>query len=433
MTHRLWKTALAFLFPGGPIFLVAIGFLRPHGLPMWFQQPIAAFPYVVVVFGLVFGWYFASSRMMLSLLVLALADRSMVLWPASDTDPILVGHTVFAITAFLVPVNLLAFSILKEDAISTVRGVARLMLVLAQPFLLLWLCLPEQQVLAGAFTQTFVPSTFTSWTPLPQPALFAFGTAFLLQSARFTLHRDPLEGGSIWALAAVFLAYQGTRYGWQPTNFFTTAGLILFITLIQASYQRTYRDELTGVPGRLAYEEASRRLRIGYTVSIIGIDQLKQHASTHGRLVGEQILKLIAPKIQAACAGGQVFRISGEEFTLLFPGTSVMETLIPLEQARKTVESMMLCLRGRDRVWEGSRGTSKVGTRDRELPVTLSIGVAEHTGEQSSLSLVTKSAYRALYEAKGAGGNVIKRGLVAAEPARRSFAGAGRIVAHEEF
>ena len=80
--------------------------------------------------------------MMLSLLVLALADRSMVLWPASDTDPILVGHTVFAITAFLVPVNLLAFSILKEDAISTVRGVARLMLVLAQPFLLLWLCLP---------------------------------------------------------------------------------------------------------------------------------------------------------------------------------------------------------------------------------------------------------------------------------------------------
>ncbi len=433
MHHMLWKTTLAFLMPGGPIFLAGLGFLRPHGLPAWFQQPIAALPYVVLVFGLVFGWYLASSRMMLSLLVLALADRALVLSPTSVSDPAVVGHTVFALTAFLVPLNLLAFSILKEDAISTVRGIARLMLVLAQPFLLLWLCLPEQQELAGAFSQPFIPIAYTHWTVLPQPALFAFATAFVLQSARFSLRRDPLEGGSIWALAAVFLAYHGSRYGWQPTNFMATAGLILFATLIQASYQRTYRDELTGIAGRLAYEEASSRLRTGYSVAIIGIDQLKQHASTHGKSVGEQILKLIAPKIQTACDGGQVFRIGGEELTLLFPNTSAMETLVPLEQVRKIVETTMLCLRGRDRVWEDTRGTSKIGTRDRELPVTLSIGVAEHTGNGSSLSLVTKSAYRALYEAKGAGGNVIKRGAVAAEPARRSFAGSGKIVANEEF
>jgi diguanylate cyclase (GGDEF)-like protein len=433
MRHTSWKIALAFLVPGGPIFLAAVGFLRPSGLPGWFQQPIAAFPYVVLLFGLVFGWYFASSRMMLSLLVLALADRAVVLFPASDADPTFVGHTVFAITAFLVPVNLLAFSILKEDAISTVRGIARLMLVLAQPFLLLWLCLPEQQELAKAFSQAFLPLGYTNWTVLPQPALLAFVIAFTLQSARFAFHRDPLEGGSIWALAAVFLAYHGSQYGWRPTNFMTTAGLILFVTLLQASYQRTYRDELTGIPGRLAYEEASSRLRTGYSVAIIGIDQLKQHASTHGRSVGEQILKVIAPKVQAACAGGQVFRISGEELTLLFPGTSATGTLGPLEQVRKTVETTTLLLRGRDRVWEDTRGTSKEGTRDRELPVTLSIGVAEHTGDQSSLSLVTKSAYRALYEAKGAGGNVIKRGFVTAEPVRRSYSGSGRIVAREEF
>jgi diguanylate cyclase (GGDEF)-like protein len=433
MHHTIWKTTRAFLIPGGPIFLVAIGFLRPHGLPVWFQQPVAALPYIVLVFGLVFGWYFASSRMMLSLLVLALADRANVLLPASDADPTFVGHTVFAITTFLVPINLLAFSILKEDAISTVRGIARLILVLAQPFLLLWLCLPDQQELARSFTQTFVPLAVTNWTVLPQPALFAFAIAFALQSVRFALHRDPLEGGSIWALVAVFLAYHGTQYGWQPTNFFTTAGLILFVTLIQASYQRTYRDELTGIPGRLAYEEASSRLRTGYSVAIIGIDKLKQHTSTHGKSVGDQILKEIAPKIQAACAGGQVFRISGEELTLLFPGTSAVQTLGPLEQMRKIVETTMLCLRGRERVWEDTRGTRKVGTRDCELPVTLSIGVAEHTGDTSSLSLVTKSAYRALYEAKGAGGNVIKRGFAAAQPTRRSYSRAGRIVTSEEF
>jgi diguanylate cyclase (GGDEF)-like protein len=433
MRQTIWNITRAFLIPGGPIFLAAIGFLRPLGLPAWFQQPIAALPYIVLVFGLIFGWYFASSRMMLSLLVLALADRANVLLPASDANPTLAGHSVFTITAFLVPVNLLAFSIVKEDAISTVRGVVRLVLVLAQPFLVLWLCLPEQQELARAFTQNVIPLAGTQWTALPQPALLAFVIALVLHAVRFSLHRDPLEGGSIWALVAVFFAYHGSRYGWHPTNFFTTAGLILFATLLQASYQRTYRDELTGIPGRLAYEEASSRLRTRYSIAIVGIDQLKQHTNTYGKAVGDQILKMIAPKIQGACAGGQVFRVSGEEITLLFPGTSAMETLSRLEQMRKIVATTMLYLSSRERVWEDTRGTHKGGATDRELPVTLSIGVAEHAVAHASLSLVTKAAYRALYEAKGAGGNVIKRGFASAEPVRRPYSGAGRIVASEEF
>jgi len=81
MLSQFWKSCLAFLFPGGLIFLIAIGFLRPQGHPMWLQQPIAALPYIVLTFGLIFGWYFASSRMILSLLVLALADRALGLFP----------------------------------------------------------------------------------------------------------------------------------------------------------------------------------------------------------------------------------------------------------------------------------------------------------------------------------------------------------------
>ena len=422
MRHTIWKTTSAFLIPGGVIFLAGLGFLRPHGLPAWCQEPITALPYIVLVFGLVFGWYLASSRMMLSLLVLALADRADVLFPASEAGVMFDGHSVFAITAFLVPVNLLAFSLVKEDAIFTVRGIVRLIVVLAQPFLVLWLCLPEQQEQTRTFTQNFVSFPGTNWTILPQPALMAFAIALVLQSVRFSLSRDPLEGGLIWALVAVFVAYHASSYGWRSTNFFTTAGLILFATLIQASYQRTYRDELTGIPGRLAYEEASSRLRKGYSVAIMGIDQLKQHTNTHGKAVGEQILKAVAPKIQAACAGEQVFRISGEELTLLFPDLSAAESLSKLEQIRKLVAGTRLYLSRRDRVWEDTRATHPDGTSDRELPVTLSVGVAEHAGDYSSLSLVTKAAYRALYDAKGAGGNVIKRRSVSPEQARRSKA-----------
>ena len=432
MLSFLWKSLFAILFPGGLIFLIAIGFLRPQGLPLWLHQPIAALPYIVLAFGLIFGWYFSSSRMILSLLVLALADRALLLLPTAGVDQEIESQTIVAITAFLVPLNLLAFSILKEDSLSTFRGVMHVVLVLVQPFLLLWLCLPDQQVLASSFTREYIPSRYMEWTLVPQPALVAFAIAGLLHVIRFALNRDPLEGGAIWALCAIFVAYHASRYGWQPTNFFMTAGLILFITLLQSFYRQTYRDELTGIPGRLAYDEAIGQLGKRFSVAVIGIDQLTQYANIHGKSVSVQILKLAAPRIQAACSDGQIFRTTGEEFTVLFPGKSVTDTMGTLDIVRKSVEAIGLFLRGRDRVWE-QRGTKEAGSRDRALPITLSIGVGEKLTDSATLTLVIKSAYRGLYEAKGIGGNVVKRGLEAVVPARRSQSETGRIVASGEY
>jgi diguanylate cyclase (GGDEF)-like protein len=433
MLSLLWKSIFAVLFPGGLIFLIAIGFLRPQGLPIWLQQPIAALPYIVLTFGLIFGWYFASSRMILSLLVLALADRAMVLFPSTDAEQAGLSQTIVAITAFLVPLNLLAFSIFKEDSLTTLRGLMRILLVLVQPFLLFWLCLPDQHDLASSFTREYVPSLYTEWTPIPQPALFAFATAMLLHFIRFALRRDPLEGGAIWALVAIFVAYHTSRYGWQPTNFFMAGGLILFVTLFQSFYQQTYRDELTGIPGRLAYEEAIGQLGKRFSVAVISIDQLTQYANIHGKSVSQQILKLVAPRVHAACSGGQIFRTTGEELTVLFPGKSTTEAMSTLETVRKTTEAINLILRGPDRVWQKERVTQKTGSRDRALPITLSIGVAEKVSDSATLTLVIKSAYRALYEAKGAGGNVVKRGGAAIETVRRSQAGSGRVVTSGEY
>ncbi len=434
MLHQLWKSLLALLFPGGLILLLAIGFLRPQGLPMWLHQPIAALPYIVLTFGLIFGWYLASSRMILSLLVLTLADRALVLLPTIEADQETVGQTIVAITAFLVPLNLLAFSLLKEDSLWTFRGLMRLLLVLVQPVLLLWLCRPDQHDLATSlFTGALVPPLFTVWTPIPQPALVAFAAALLLHGIRFVLHRDALEGGAIWALVAIFVAYHTSRYGWHPTNFFMTAGLILFATLLQSFHRQTYRDSLTGIPGRLAYDEAIGQLGKRYSVAVIGIDQLTQYANVHGKSVSEQILKQIAPKVLAVCTSGQVFRTTGEELTVLFPGKSTTEALSALDTIRKSIEAVSLFLRGRERVWEKERVTQKTRPRDQAVPVTLSIGVAEKLNDGTSLTLVIKSAYRALYEAKGAGGNVVKRGIEENVPVRRSPTGTGRVSSMSEY
>jgi diguanylate cyclase (GGDEF)-like protein len=426
------KTFFAFLIPGGLIYLAAVGFLRPQGLPQWVQGPVQALPYIVLGFGLVFGWYLSSSRLVLSLIILALADRAVILFPPIDPDPASAGHAIFATTTFLLPLNLMALSLIKEEAISTWRGVLRLPLVLIQPFLALWLFLPEQAGLALSLQQPLLPMLTTDWTALPQPSLLAFGGALLLIGARFIVEKNPLDSGSLWALIASFTAFHGLHYGWSPTNFLSAAGLILFLTLVQASHQRTYRDDLTGVPGKLAYEEAIAGLGKKYVLAVVGIDQLKQYGNQHGKPVSEQLLRLVADKIVGAAGSGKVYRLAGEEFIILFPRKTSTETLATLEAIRKAVEQTTLYLRGRDRVWEGA-GSSRTGFDDEELVVTASIGLTEAGDSGSSLGLVTKAAYKALYEAKVDGGNLVKRGTITPDVRKPVPAEIGRIVAYSEF
>jgi GGDEF domain-containing protein len=426
------KSLVAFLVPGGLIFLGALGFLRPSGLPPWVQGPVHAFPFVVLAFGLFFGWYLSSSRLILSLIVLGIADRSLALLPPADQPGESAHQVIFSALALLLPLNLMAVSIIKEEAMSSWRGAVRLPLVLIQPVLVWWLAQPGQAWIGHSLQQPLLPVLTASWTVLPQPALLAFLGAVFLIGIRFALNRNPLDSGIFWSVIASFVAVQGFHHGWTPTNFFAAAGLILFVTLLQASHQETYRDELTGVPGKLAYDQAVSGLGSRYVLAVVGIDQLKQYGNQHGKPVSEQMLRLIAPKIMAAAGVGKVHRLAGEEFTVLFPKKSATETLVDLGAIRKAVEETQLYLRGRDRVWEGG-GTARQKSGDVALSATVSIGVAESGGARSSLALVTKAAYRALYEAKGEGGNRVKRGTVSPDVPKASPDATGRIVTYSEF
>ncbi len=109
-----------------------------------------------------------------------------------------------------------------------------------------------------------------------------------------------------------------------------------------------------------------------------------------------------------------------------------METLVTLEAIRKAVEQAPMYLRGRDQVWEGG-GLSRTRSGDEELVVTASIGLAEAGNSRSSLGLVGKAAYWALYEVKGEGGNLVKRETIMAYVPKPAHAETGRIVAYSEF
>jgi GGDEF domain-containing protein len=385
---------------------------------------------VALTFGLVFGWYFSSTRMLLSLVCLAFADQALVRWPPEDNAGS-VSETVFAASAFLLPLNFLTLAVVKETRMSLVRAL-RVLPFLLQVFAVWWLCDPMHQDIAVALRSAYLPGWSTHWTPVPQAALIVFLIAGLLLSVRCLVRRNSMDAGAAWALGAVFLAYHGTRFGWSPANFFSAAGVILFAALLQETYQDTYRDELTGIAGRMAYAEATAQLASQYALAVLAIDQLNGYACIHGKPVVEQILKLLAPKVQTACRTGRVFRVSGEELTLLFQQQSAVQALVELERIRKRLESTLLILRDGRRIREEDpevRGTATARGNDQVLPITASIGVADSLVEGATLSVVIKAAYRALYEAKGTGGNAVKRGAVAArasgQPYRHSAAAAG--------
>ena len=144
------------------------------------------------------------------------------------------------------------------------------------------------------------------------------------------------------------------------------------------------------------------------------------------------MLRVVAMKIVASAGAGKVYRLAGEEFVILFPRKSATATLVDLGAVRKSVEEIDLCITSRNRVREGG-GVPGQKSSDERLPVTVSIGLAEAGDAKSSLALVTKAAYRALYEAKGDGGNRVKRGAVSADVPTSARATTGQIIAYSDF
>jgi len=402
------KRFLALLLPGGVILFAAALALRPRTLPDSMAPFLPTLPYTIAALGLFLGWFFNCSRVVFAILILAIADRVLLQFGAGQTPGGDVGRIVFHAVALLLPLNLVAYAMIRERGLLNLRGLVRVLPILAQALLIALLCRPGQRNLAAVLWYNFITSPWPAWTPLAQPALLAFGAALALQAARFMVYRNALESGFLWALVAAFLAVHGARTGWVATTFFSTAALILVVSLIQTSYRMAYHDELTGLPGRRAMNEALLKLGSRYAVAMVDLDHFKQFNDSYGHRVGDQCLRMVAAKLGQVSGGGEAFRYGGEEFSVIFSGKTVKEALPHLEQLRGTVEASGFVLRGRDRPRK-KPAKPKASTAPRNVvSVTVSIGVAERDARHEGPDEVVKAADRALYRAKEDGRNRVR-------------------------
>ena len=397
--------SLSAIVPGGLIVLAALVCLRPGVLPASAVPYVQAYPYVVFGVGVFLGWFFNQSRVVFALVVLAVADRALLHFAAGTAASEGVGRAVFDAVALLLPLNLLAFAWIGERGVFTARGLARLFPILLQ-VLVIGVVLPANwPALSTWLEYRVLDAHLTAWTPVAQPALAAFGAALISQAVRLSLHREAIEAGFLWAVGAAFAGLHGTAAGWVPTHFFATAGLVLIVALVETSYRMAYHDDLTGLPGRRALNEALLQLGSRYAVAMLDIDHFKKFNDTYGHDAGDQVLRMVASKLSRTTGGGRAFRYGGEEFSVIFPGKSVDEAATHLEALRMTVAGSCFVLRASDRPRKKPAAPKMSPTPRRGVFVTVSIGVAERDSHQTEPQQVVKAADKALYRAKRAGRN----------------------------
>ena len=404
---RVWKIVSRGL-PEVPIILAALIYTHAK----WLQDlvaPLAPFyPYAVFGAGVLLGWRFHRSRLLFALLLLTLADRTVLYFAVAHG--LTRDRVVLQAIGVLLPLNLAALSLTAERGVLTPPGLARFAVILGQLALVAILDREAAGATAALLHAPLLPQWLFASSALADPALLAFVVAVGLLVAGQLMAPTPTGRSFAWALIPAFLGLSVVRPGNAgfSTVYLATSALILIVAVVEASYHMAYQDSLTGLPARRALNEALLRLGGYYSVAMLDVDHFKRINDRHGHDVGDQVLKMIAAKLARVGGGGRAYRYGGEEFAVIFAGRGAEECLPDLEALRQTVEETRFILRARFR---SKKKKEKVLT-DRgpgeRVPVTISIGVAEQNERTSKWDQVVKAADRALYRAKESGRNQVK-------------------------
>ncbi len=155
-----------------------------------------------------------------------------------------------------------------------------------------------------------------------------------------------------------------------------------------------HRDSLTRLFNRRAFDEAlnemfSRARRFGEQIALLAldIDHFKRVNDAYGHAAGDEVLRATAAALTATLRPyDRAFRVGGEEFAVLLPGTDLKTAQEIAERMRKAIE------------------IQSVRYKDFKLQTTLSVGIATAGGSAGESELV-EAADAALYQAKQKGRN----------------------------
>lgn len=155
-------------------------------------------------------------------------------------------------------------------------------------------------------------------------------------------------------------------------------------------------DDLLGIPLRGQMEQdlvkfgSASKGSSPLSVLWVDLDQFKPINDTYGHAMGDTVLKKIASAIESICHGkGQLYRYGGDELIIVLPNHNILEATATAERIRGVV--------------------FQASFADCPAKVTASIGVASCPESTLELNLLLAHADEAMYAAKHAGGNCVRR------------------------
>lgn len=415
--HR--RILVSILVPGGVILLGAYLLLNPG----WINPSVYGvrfFYHAAFLSTILLAWRFHSTRIVLAGFVLLLANRAIEFFAQGRLAPVGPGRIAFEAIVFLIPFNFILLAFFPERGSKGNSLFWFLTLLFFESVFVDLIARPGQH-----------PPTYLNSSPLapmhsrlPQPALILFAIALIFLLVRLVRSQKPTMIGMFWSLIATWLALEAGGVGKLASAYFGAAALILAGSIVENSYFLAYRDELTGLHSRRAFNDALLRLKPPYAIAAVDIDHFKNINDTYGHDTGDEVLRMVASKLARIGAGGESYRVGGEEFTILFPGKTGMEIVDYLELLRLNIEASVFCVRAGDE----RRKIERPEPRDRRsgkkkrtppqlsakpsstLSVTVSIGIGESQPKVSSDEIINR-ADEALYKAKRSGRNRIETAM----------------------
>jgi two-component system cell cycle response regulator len=166
---------------------------------------------------------------------------------------------------------------------------------------------------------------------------------------------------------------------------------------LQSSMEMAVLDQLTGLHNRrfmdtrlaAMFDESALRAR-ALSVMVLDVDHFKVVNDSWGHDAGDEVLKEFADRVRACTRGiDLVARMGGEEVVVVLPETGPKAAYAVAERIRERVENTPFA----------------IYNNSREIPVTVSIGVASRKAGDASSADIVKRADDALYRAKASGRN----------------------------
>jgi len=388
------RAAGLFTFLAGGVLVVAAWFVGAFGLRPAYLPVTGVLAEVLGVLAVIFAVRFRRSRLALAAVAVALAN-TLLRGPLAD-DPSARG---VALLAILLPVNLGVLSLLPDRPVLRPVTLVHLAAILVQP----WVVTLALKAIHD------LPSGVPGWMQflqVPQARLFVFLIAGAFTALAFTFRQGVFEGGLLWALVASAVALSVPVQGDLAALMLAACQLVMLFAVIEDSYRLAYVDELTGLRGRRAFNDALRSLEGPYALAMIDVDRFKRFNDRYGHEAGDQALRMVADELRAVGRGGRPFRYGGEEFAIVFAGRSAVEARNALEELRAAIAARRFAIRSTKRPRKKPK-SPRPAAGTRRVTLTVSMGVAGPSARRRNPEAVLRAADQALYRAKRTGRNKV--------------------------